>query len=424
MTRAERKILLFTSAAHTLTHIFMLAFPALVMPISRDLGIIPAQVMSMSFWGYLLYGVLSAPWGAASDRIGHKWVLCVGLLISGTGLILAGVSATPGAIAASFALVGIGGAAYHPSAASLLARSIQERGRAMGINGVWGNVGMAVVPFMVGLLNLAIGWQKGLVLLGALGCALSVGGALIRLGAERREEEPVPRQPLARSAAIRLAVLFGIAVIFSGLTYHSYTVILPSFLEYRLGDPSEVFRRWVERRVVEVADVPAFKTLVANLVATAVYVVGAIGQAAAGRLADRHSPKWLYFSSYAIALPFLLAAAWTTDAWLIPTVGAFMFFALGALPLENVLVALLIPARWQSISYGIKYTLVFGVGSIAVKLVAWQQASSGLPGTIWLIAGLAACFLMVMGWFLRSCRGTVFQTPKRKKRRSAGTAFP
>jgi hypothetical protein len=42
MDSNEKKILILTSAAHYLTHFFVLVFPVLVMPISRDLSMEPA----------------------------------------------------------------------------------------------------------------------------------------------------------------------------------------------------------------------------------------------------------------------------------------------------------------------------------------------------------------------------------------------
>jgi MFS family permease len=386
----------------------MLVFPALVMPVSRDLGLSVARVVSMSFWSYLLYGFLAAPWGALTDRIGHRWALSSGMLMSGSGLILAGLFPAPGSIAASFALVGIGSAAYHPVAVSLLSQSIRERGRAMGINGMWGNIGMATVPFTVGLLNFLIGWQRGLVLLGSLGCVLGIAGLLMKFGVRRGEDHKIV-ETIARSTAIRLLVILGVGLIFSGLMYRSYTVILPTFLEHRLGNLTETVRHWVVDRITAVRDVPAFNTLVANLVATCLYVLGAIGQGIGGRIADRYSLKWIYFIFYTLALPFVLAAVWLANAWLIPTVGIFMLFALGALPIENSLVAYLTPARRRSISYGIKYTLIFGVGSFAVKLVGWVQGGYGLTGVIWLIAICNACFLIVLGIFLLYSRGYSFR---------------
>jgi len=63
----------------------MLAFPALLMPISRDLGLPVSEVLKISFWMYLLYGIPSMGWGWISDVWGHRWAMGCGILIAGTG---------------------------------------------------------------------------------------------------------------------------------------------------------------------------------------------------------------------------------------------------------------------------------------------------------------------------------------------------
>ncbi|HUX20447.1 MAG TPA: MFS transporter [Spirochaetia bacterium] len=88
----ERRILVFASASHFLTHFFMLVFPALVIPISTDLGIPVASALALSFWMYLLYGLLALAWGYMSDRWGHRWAMSSGLVIGGIGLALAGIA--------------------------------------------------------------------------------------------------------------------------------------------------------------------------------------------------------------------------------------------------------------------------------------------------------------------------------------------
>ena len=50
MNSQERKILFFSSSIHFLTHFYVLVFPALVMPMSRDLGLPLATVLNISFW--------------------------------------------------------------------------------------------------------------------------------------------------------------------------------------------------------------------------------------------------------------------------------------------------------------------------------------------------------------------------------------
>ena len=92
MDANEKKILTLTSAAHYLTHFFVLVFPVLVMPISRDLSMEPAAVLTISFPMYLCYGLLAIPWGYLSDRIDARLMMGAGMIIAGVGFLAAGLA--------------------------------------------------------------------------------------------------------------------------------------------------------------------------------------------------------------------------------------------------------------------------------------------------------------------------------------------
>ena len=382
----------------------MLVFPALVMPMSRDLGLPLATVLNISFWMYLLYGLLALGWGWISDHLGHKWAMNTGIILAAGGFVLAGLVRSLPLISASFALVGIGCSAYHPAGLALVSQGIRKRGRAMGINGVWGNVGMASAPLVSGLLTYFIGWSRGVVILGAAGLLVGIAGLLTPFSIERGTEvKKVDR--LDSGTAVRLFVVFCAGVLFAGLMYRSFTLILPAFLESRLGGVTQSLRNIVTRRFSSVEDLPAFQTLVATLIATGVYVLGIFGQALGGRVADRHSLKWSYFIFYCAALPFVLASAFLENALLIPAAGMFVLFAVGMQPIENSLLAFLTPVRWRSMSYGIKFTLTFGAGSFAVKIVSAVQSSYGISSVIILVAGFLAMVILCVGVFLLLSRG-------------------
>ncbi len=404
MNPQERRILFFCSATHFLTHFYMLVFPALVMPMSRDLGLPIATVLNISFWMYLLYGLLALGWGWISDHLGHNWAMNTGVILSAGGFMMAGLVHSLPLITASFALVGIGCSAYHPSGLALVSQGIGKRGRAMGINGVWGNVGMASAPFVSGLLSYFIGWRLGVVILGAAGLLVGITSVLTPFSVERGTEVKKVEK-LASGTAVRLFVIFCVGVLFAGLMFRSFSVILPTFLESRLGDVSLGFRNLLSRRFASVEDLPAFQTLVATLIATGVYVLGIFGQALGGRVADRYSLKWAYFIFFCSALPFIIAAAMLENALLIPAAGIFVLFTVGMQPIENSLVAFLTPARWRSVSYGIKFTITFGAGSFAVKIVGALQRSYGIGSVIYLVAGFLALTILCVGVFLLLSRG-------------------
>ncbi|MBN1835396.1 MAG: MFS transporter, partial [Spirochaetales bacterium] len=367
MTALERRILFFSSVAHFLTHFYILVFPALVMPISRDLGMPVSSVLNISFWMYLLYGLLALGWGWLSDHAGHRWAMASGMIIAGLGFVSAGLVRSPGLITVSFALVGVGCSAYHPSGLALVSQGVRERGRALGINGIWGNIGIASVPFVVGALNYLMGWQRGVLLLGAVGVAVGLASLAVPFSVDRgRDLKSVEK--LDDRLAVRLFIVFCFAAMFAGFMYRTFTLILPALLEARLGNLAAAFRQVVLSRAGTLRDTAAFDTLVANLIATGVYLLGIVGQAVGGRVADRYSLKWAYFAFFCLALPFVLAMTALRSLWLVPAAGMFVLFSMGMQPIENSLVAYLTPARWRSVGYGVKFTLTFGAGSFAVKL--------------------------------------------------------
>jgi len=104
-------------------------------------------------------------------------------------------------------------------------------------------------------------------------------------------------------------------------------------------------------------------------------------------------------------MPFILAAVLLQNALLIPAAGMFLLFTVGMQPIENSLLAFLTPARWRSMSYGIKFTLTFGAGSFAVKIVGAVQQHYGIDSVIVLVAGFLAAVILCLAVFLLMSRG-------------------
>ncbi len=51
-----------------MSHFNMLAFPAVVIPLTGLLKMDIAGVLAISFWMYLLFGITALPWGMVADR--------------------------------------------------------------------------------------------------------------------------------------------------------------------------------------------------------------------------------------------------------------------------------------------------------------------------------------------------------------------
>jgi MFS family permease len=202
---------------------------------------------------------------------------------------------------------------------------------------------------------------------------------------------------VARGQAIRFFAILCAAMAFSGLMYRGYTIVLPTFFEAKLAGLSLL--RADAARIPSDAD-----TFTATIVTCGVYLVGMVGQLLGGRVADRYDLRWAYLAFFASALPFLLLMSVVEGLPLILMTGGFVLFSLGMQPIENSLVAVLSPPQWRSVIYGIKFTLVFGAGSLAVYLVGFVDGRFGLDAVIFLLIGLLAGVLIMIGVLLIASR--------------------
>ncbi len=132
---------------------------------------------------------------------------------------------------------------------------------------------------------------------------------------------------------------------------------------------------------------PETDTLLAAIITGLAYIIGMFGQFAGGIIIDKWELRSAYLFFWLMALPFLLLARFSSGLWVLPFTGFFIFFAMGVQPIENSIYAILTPARWRSVGYGIKFTLTFGIGSLSVFIAKQLEPSHGFDGIILLVAG-------------------------------------
>src|SRR5687768_9390572 len=127
---------------------------------ARQLGLPFEETVSLAFILYLLFGLGAPLAGWATDRIGARRVLILGLLGGGISGML--VAFAPSLLLAQVALGGLGLAAsfYHPAGLALLSNHFERKvGRAFAVNGIAGNVGIGLTPFLAGLIASLFDWR-------------------------------------------------------------------------------------------------------------------------------------------------------------------------------------------------------------------------------------------------------------------------
>jgi MFS family permease len=393
METNKRQILRLTCAAHFLTHFFELLLPAVTMFLYRDLkqtipGLEPTTVIKVGTMMYLLYGLLALAWGPIADRFGAKLALGLGMLFAGAGYLIAGAATTIPQLWAAFALTGVGIAAYHPAGIALLSKTIKERGRALGINGVWGSLGIAAAPFVGGIGGYYLGWRTLFFLVGALG--LVAGVAMFRMqGREHRNIEQTTVESLPANIAVRCFVIMAISMCLSGIIYRANMVTLPIHFEENVG----VVIDWIDsNNAIGVGTIEGrggnSKTLGATLLLTLAYLAGIIGQRIAGQLSDHYDLRWAYLSFWLLAIPGAIGLATLEGIPVMIAAGVFVIFAIGMQPIENSLVARLTPPRWRSTFFGIKFVLVLGLSFVGVYLATYATDRWNSAAVYWIVTGL------------------------------------
>ena len=139
MEREQTLAILGTSLSHLLSHAFILAIPVIIpfLKLGYAEGGILAGVL------FVTYGLTQLPSGWISDKIGERLVLLIYLTISGAGSVVMIFINSFTLLLPIVAVIGLAGGLYHPVGLSLISKVFKEkRGRAMGIHGVSGSVGL------------------------------------------------------------------------------------------------------------------------------------------------------------------------------------------------------------------------------------------------------------------------------------------
>jgi MFS family permease len=376
-----------------MSHFNMLVFPALVLPLMARLEMPMAQVLSLSFWMYLLFGLTALFWGLLADRFGARLLL----LIYFVGCSFASAAAAlwldmPPILSLALAALGFFSGIYHPAGLGLISKEMSRVSIGMGYNGMFGNLGLATAPLLTGIMNWLWGPQAAYLCLGVL----NLGGAVLMTVYPMAVSDASAVKARGEGNGILGAFLILLAaMMLGGIVYRGATVILPAYFELK----TPMLYQWL----TGVTQGAFSQNLVATTITSLIFLIGVGGQFSGGQCADRYDPGISYLIFFGIAG---LAAFWMAQAQDLMLVGLavlFFFFLLGMQPIENTLVARFAPKRFHHSAFGAKFVLTFGVGALAVKGVAAIETNYAIETVFICLAGAAAVALGFIGWLIATC---------------------
>jgi MFS family permease len=381
VTPAERRIIAYTSAAHSLIHILEWTYAALLIKIGDEFGIGFFVLGALGNVFAYTFGFGALPSGLLTDRLGSPRILYICLLGSGLSAVLVGVSQTSVMLGIALALMGLTMGLYHPAGIALIAQRVRQRGMALGLHGVSGNLGIAITPLLVGGLAFAFDWRAAYFFLAALTVALGLFLRAVSLGGEpeRAEVAPMPSQSSQRvSSPLMPLILIYCVFVLNGFVYSASRTFLPTHISW---EGSEA---------------------IGDSLATLALVMGAVGQYIGGSLSQRFPLQRLAPLTAIMVVPCLVAMGTTSGALLVVASGAFVLFIFGSQPIYTGLIADYTPGRLLGRSYGISFFATFGLASVGSTYAGFFASRWDTTSAVFVaLAPFAAvAFLMGVGLWL------------------------
>ena len=201
---AERSRLLFINVGHGLDHLFLLLYPTVVLTLEGVFERSYGELLSLAVPGFIAFAAGTLPAGWLGDRWSRPAMLAIFFVGIGVASCLTGLARTPFELAVGLTLIGLFASIYHPVGIAMLVEGREKVGRLLGVNGVWGNMGLAAAAIVAASLSETIGWRAAFVVPGAL--SLLVGFCFIALCRQWRNSAAAARNcACARSARPALA---------------------------------------------------------------------------------------------------------------------------------------------------------------------------------------------------------------------------
>ena len=313
--------------------------------------------------------------GYLADRAARRWLLPWAVLLSATGVALAGLAPSYGALLALVLVSGLGVAAYHPEGYRT-ANQVAGARKATGLSifSIGGNIGIALGPPAVTFLVPRFGLPGTLGLLGpGLLVAALLAVVLPTLIAPPTAGAPTrPVSERGRDMRGAMALLIGV------VTVRSWTQLgLVSFVPFLYVD--------VLGQDPRVIGPLLFLFLGA----------GAVGTLTGGPIADRWGSRRYLVASFLLSTPLIAVFLWRPGGWLAAAVLAAAGFVLVSSFSVTVALGQAYLPRHLGMAAGLVVGLAIGTGGLGVTLLGWIADHWGLHAALYLVAGLPLAGLAI-----------------------------
>ena len=363
-------------------HMFAAFYFVIVLSIEQEWNFTYDELISLWTLGALLIGLGAIPAGWLSDKWSRSSMMVIMFIGMGLSSILCGLSNEKFLLFIGLSFLGLSCSIYHPVGIAWVVNSTNKKGRALGINGIFGGIGIGSGAFIAGLLLKFFDWKFAFIIPGIISIIIGlilfffIFNNLISFQNSKSKdlEENNSSHNLIIIACILLFSMFGL-----GLTFQIMQTSLPKVFDIRIANLS---------------------TFAIGSIIGIIYGISGFMTLVGGFLADKFSLKKIYVIGIAAQVPCFYFIANFSGIPLIFVCLMAAIFNSSILPTENILLAKFTPEQHHGLIYGVKFIVAFGAGPLAVFLVSKIYEMTSEFKNLFFISSFTMIFITLLVFFL------------------------
>ena len=373
---------IYLNISHFLDHFIMLIFAKSAHDAGRNFGMNYDEIIMYGVGGFVLFGGVAPLAASLADKFSRSLLLVIYHFGIGFAAILAGFSQNVWQLAAAIGLIGIFASIYHPVGIAMLIKSNRRIGFRLGINGVFGNMGVAAAPLIAGIILTWGDWRMCFIIPGIF--CLFYGIAFIASLQEEKQQRgtahKVRHSGFSPNWKLALGAVF-LSTASGGFVFSAMTFVVPRYFEISMLNLSS-------------------SVAITGLLASLVYGCASFTQIAVGWIIDRIEPKWVLFSIGVGQIFFIYLTSQFTDLTLFFAMLIAMSFVFGQIPITDTILSRYVPDELRAKALSLKFMLNLVVGATVLPICAILLQSGMMMNSLFIILSCISALVVVSGVIL------------------------
>ena len=338
------------------------------------------ELTPYAFGASFMFGAGSIVSGKLGDSWGRRSMMILFFAGLGVSCLLIALCQNKWQIGVALTLMGAFASIYHPVGIPMIVQGADKPGFVIGVNGLVGNLGIAIGASVSVLLATRYGWQMAYIVPGVVSL---VAAGLFSVFVPKEREAPARRKPrildLPPGVMARVFFIMTCAAVTGSIVFNFTT-----------NSNGEMLKA----RIEELAANPWLLSTVLFFV----FTIASLAQLVVGALIDRYPLKNIYLPILIAQVPLFLLAAYAEGWALVGVTTLFMVFVFGAIPFTDAMIVRYVDDRMRSRVTGMRLAIGFGVSSLVVAAIGPSVKAAGFPMLLMTLAIVAMCTVIAISF--------------------------